>query len=167
MVLAQPQDVLNKMKTEASDSTSGTVVGFSGSFVDRRIRAVLAEAADSEQAARCLGFDNETLPTCNHWSGRCRIRAGRTTRSDGERRSQYIARLLIGRQVGLGLHRRGSFRATPDTGVVTTDVLPSTPTSSGGSNATQLPSPCSPFLAAHILPKTSQCLWPSPFQLPT
>ena len=45
-----PQEVLDKMKTTASDKTSKLLVaGAKGSFVDRRLRAVMATSEDSDR----------------------------------------------------------------------------------------------------------------------
>ncbi|MGK0188845.1 MAG: prepilin-type N-terminal cleavage/methylation domain-containing protein [Verrucomicrobiales bacterium] len=57
--ISSPQEVLNKMKTKASDATVGTVVGLKGRFIDGRLRAVMIE--DSEADLTRAVWNSSTL----------------------------------------------------------------------------------------------------------
>lgn len=139
--MATPQEVLDKMKTKASDATVGTVVGLSGSFVDARLRAIMVEDADAGISRAVWNATKERfeLGTAGVGAKEFALDAP-VVATVKEDRTTTVAYGTEDKWVW-DYNDVVAVRNGPSSGVVTADVTPTTPTAGGGVTVTTLPTP--------------------------
>ncbi|MCB1095492.1 MAG: choice-of-anchor K domain-containing protein [Verrucomicrobiae bacterium] len=139
--VVMPQDVINKMKTAASDATAGTVVALRGSFVDARIRAVMAEDADSDLMRAVWNASTQKFELSSTGVGVKEFSLD----------APLVATVKEDRNTAVAYGTEDKWvwdytdvvatRTGPNTEIVTTNVLPDVPTSAGGTSVIALPVP--------------------------
>ena len=136
-----PQDVINKLKTSASDATVGTVVGLRGGFVDARIRAVMAEDADSDITRAIWNATAQKFELTSTGVG------AREFALD----APLVAVVKEDRNTAVAYGSKDKWvwdytdvvatRNGPDTDIPRANVLPNIPTAAGGVTVAALPVP--------------------------
>ena len=136
-----PQDVINKMKTKASAGTAETIVGITGSFVDPRIRAVMASDSDAGLARAVW----------NTTTNRFELGTAGVGAKEFALDAPLIAAVEEDRSTAVAYGTEDNWvwdytdvvatRNAPNTNVMTADVLPADPSASGGVAVTPLPEP--------------------------
>ena len=136
-----PQDVINKLKTKASDATVGTVVGLGGSFVDARIRAVMAEDADSDLTRAVWNATTQKFELGTNGVGAKEFALD----------APLVAVVKEDRNTAVAYGTEDKWvwdyadvvatRTGPNTEIVTANVLPNIPTAGSGTTVAALPVP--------------------------